>query len=178
MLKLLAKIWRTPSTVIPESALVFRPELLHEVNPVDPATHRALSRSLAIREIDGGSTAAEEEELKALTNAYYDAERFGIHFVASPRHADILIVTGPVTKNMEDAVRRTYDATPDPKIVVAFGDGAIDGGMWKDSYAVVGGVGKVIPVNYEIPGDPPTAMNTLIALREIMRRCGYARREK
>ncbi|MEI7620903.1 MAG: formate hydrogenlyase [Candidatus Moraniibacteriota bacterium] len=112
-------------------------------------------RSLRIRAVDGGSTNAEEIELTALNNAYYDIDRFGLSFVASPRHADLLFVTGPVTRNLETAVRTTYEAAPRPCMVVAVGDGACDGGIWKDSYAVVGGVDKVIPVDVKIPGDPP-----------------------
>ena len=118
-------------------------------------------RSLRIRAVDGGSTNAEEIELTALNNAYYDIDRFGLSFVASPRHADMLFVTGPVTRNLETAVRTTYEAAPRPCIVVAVGDGACDGGIWKDSYAVVGGVEKVIPVDIKIPGDPPTPTEIL-----------------
>ena len=121
-------------------------------------------RSLRIRAVDAGSTNAEEIELTALTNAYYDIDRFGLSFVASPRHADMLFVTGPVTRNLEKALLATYEAAPQPCIVVAVGDGAIDGGIWKDSYAVVGGVDKVIPVHVRIPGDPPTPTEILIGV--------------
>lgn len=113
-------------------------------------------RSLRIRAVDAGSTNAEEIELTALGNAYYDIERFGLAFVASPRHADILMVTGPVTRNLERALRTTYEAAPHPCLVVAVGDGACDGGIWRGSYAVVGGVDQVIPVDIRIPGDPPS----------------------
>lgn len=118
-------------------------------------------RSLRIRAVDGGSSNAEEIELTALGNAYYDIDRFGLSFVASPRHADMLFVTGPVTRNLETAVRTTYEAAPRPCLVVGIGDGACDGGIWKDSYAVVGGVDKVIPVDIKIPGDPPTPTEIL-----------------
>jgi Ni,Fe-hydrogenase III small subunit len=118
-------------------------------------------QSLRIRAVDAGSSNAEEIELTALNNAYYDIDRFGLTFVASPRHADMLFVTGPVTRNLETALRTTYEAAPSPCIVVALGDGAIDGGIWKDSYAVVGGVEKVIPVHVRIPGDPPTPTQIL-----------------
>jgi len=118
-------------------------------------------RSLRIRAVDGGSTNAEEIELTALNNAYYDIDRFGLSFVASPRHADMLFVTGPVTRNLETAVRTTYEAAPQPCIVVAVGDGACTGGIWKDSYAVVGPVEDVIPVHIRIPGDPPTPTDIL-----------------
>ena len=144
------------------------PALLRVGKVLDPEVRALFRNSLSIRQVAAGSTNAEEEELKALTNSYYDAERFGIHFVASPRHADMLMVTGPVTRNMEEALRKTYDATPDPKIVVAVGDGAIDGGLFKGSYAIVGGVDQVIPVNFYIPGDPPLAKDILTALLEIM----------
>jgi Ni,Fe-hydrogenase III small subunit len=118
-------------------------------------------RSLRIRAIDAGSTNAEEIELTALNNAYYDIDRFGLSFVASPRHADMLFVTGPVTRNLEQALRTTYEAVPHPCIVVAVGDGACTGGIWRDSYAVVGAVDKVIPVHVRIPGDPPTPTDIL-----------------
>jgi Ni,Fe-hydrogenase III small subunit len=113
-------------------------------------------RCLRIRHVDAGSTNAEELELTALGNPYYDIERFGLSFVASPRHADILTVSGPVTRNMEHALKVAYEMTPAPKIVVAVGDGACTGGIWKGSYAVVGPVEAVIPVDYKIPGDPPS----------------------
>ena len=108
---------------------------------IGDAARRRLGRSLSIREVDAGSCNGCELEIHALNNAYYDVERFGIRFVASPRHADVLMVTGPVTKNMRDALERTYHATPNPKWVVAVGDCARDGGCFAGSYAVVGGVG-------------------------------------
>ena len=125
-------------------------------------------RSLRIRAVDGGSTNAEEIELTALSNAYYDIDRFGLSFVASPRHADMLFVTGPVTRNLERAVRTTYEAAPQPCIVVAIGDGACTGGIWQDSYAVVGAVEKVIPVHIKIPGDPPTPAAILRGVLEVL----------
>ena len=118
--------------------------------------------------MDAGSDNACEQELVALSNAFYDVERFGIHFVASPRHADMLLVTGPVTKNMQEALKRAYEATPGPKIVVAVGDDAIDGGIYKNSYAVLNGVNNVIPVNYQIPGDPPSPKAILVGLLHIL----------
>jgi len=127
-------------------------------------------RSLRIRAVDAGSTNAEELELLALGNAYYDIERFGLTFVASPRHADILMVTGPVVRNLERALRTTYDAAPHPCIVVAVGDGACTGGIWLGSYAVVGPVDQVIPVHIRIPGDPPSPANILIGLTSGLRR--------
>src|SRR5437773_10502550 len=119
------------------------------------AIARTLGRSLAIREVDAGSCNGCELEIHALGNAYYDLERFGLRFVASPRHADVLLVTGPVTKNMRMALERTYNATPNPKWVVAVGDCARDGGRFAGSYAVVGGVHQVVPVDLHIGGCPP-----------------------
>src|SRR5882724_10575609 len=114
------------------------------------AIARKLGRSLAIREVDAGSCNGCELEIHALGNAFYDVERFGIRFVASPRHADVLLVTGPVTLNMREALERTYAATPAPKWVVAIGDCALDGGCFAGSYAVVGGVSEVVPVDLHI----------------------------
>lgn len=129
-------------------------------------TIRALygGRGLRIRHIDAGSTNAEEYEMTALNNAYYDVERWGLSFVASPRHADILTVSGPVTRNMEHALKTAYELTPAPKIVIAVGDGAVTGGIWKDSYAVVGAVSDVIPVDWNIPGDPPSPRDMLVGI--------------
>lgn len=126
-----------------------------------------LGRGLAIREVDAGSCNGCELEIHALSNAYYDLERFGLRFVASPRHADVLMVTGPVTKNMREALERTYNATPDPKWVVAVGDCACDGGVFAGSYACLGPVEKVLPVDLHIrgcPPDPVALLKGLIAL--------------
>ena len=130
------------------------------------AARRRLGRSLSIREVDAGSCNGCELEIHALNNAYYDVERFGLRFVASPRHADVLMVTGPVTKNMRDALERTYQATPNPKWVIAIGDCARDGGCFAGSYAVVGGVSEVVPVDLHIPGCPPapTDLQGLLSL--------------
>src|SRR3979411_2344401 len=113
---------------------------------VGHAARRRLGRSLSIREVDAGSCNGCELEIHALNNVFYDLERFGLRFVASPRHADVLMVTGPVTRNMREALERTYNATPDPKWVVAVGDCAANAGVFAGSYAVVGGVKDVIPV--------------------------------
>jgi len=133
-------------------------------------TQRRLGRSLAIREIDAGSCNGCELEINALGNAFYDLERFGLHFVASPRHADVLLVTGPVTKNMAEALKRTYDATPEPKWVVTVGDCTVDGGCFAGSYAVVGGVSKVVPVDLHVPGCPPEPTRILSALCALVDR--------
>ncbi|MCL5068104.1 MAG: NADH-quinone oxidoreductase subunit NuoB [Thaumarchaeota archaeon] len=117
--------------------------------------NKMLGRSLAVREVDAGSCNGCEVEINALSNAIYDIERFGVHFVSSPRHADVLLVTGPVSRNMELALKRTYDATPDPKMVVAVGACGCSGGIFGDTYGTVGGVGSVVPVDIYVPGCPP-----------------------
>jgi membrane-bound hydrogenase subunit mbhJ len=126
-------------------------------------------RSLTIREVDTGSCNGCEMEMNALMNPVYDAERFGIHVAASPRHADALVVTGPVTVNMEKALKDVHQATPDPKIVIALGDCACTCGMFKGSYAVTGPVERHIPVDVKIPGCPPRPgeiLNHLLALMD------------
>jgi Ni,Fe-hydrogenase III small subunit len=135
---------------------------------LDRAARRRLGRSLSIREVDAGSCNGCELEIHALNNAFYDLERFGLHFVASPRHADVLMVTGPVTRNMREALERTYHATPDPKWVVAVGDCAIDGGIFAGSYACVGGVSEVVPVDLRIRGCPPSPVDLLKGLLALL----------
>jgi Ni,Fe-hydrogenase III small subunit len=135
---------------------------------LDRTARRKLGRSLSIREIDAGSCNGCELEIHALNNAFYDLERFGLRFVASPRHADVLMVTGPVTRNMREALQRTYNATPDPKWVVAVGDCARDGGLFAGSYAVEGGVSKVVPVDLHIPGCPPRPIDLLKGLLALV----------
>jgi Ni,Fe-hydrogenase III small subunit len=136
---------------------------------VDRAARARLGRSLSIREVDAGSCNGCELEIHALSNAFYDLERFGLRFVASPRHADVLMVTGPVTKNMREALLRTYNATPDPKWVVAVGTCALDGGIFAGSYAVVGGVKEVIPVDLHIYGCPPSPLEILRGLIALLK---------
>ncbi|UEM05208.1 NADH-quinone oxidoreductase subunit NuoB [Skermanella rosea] len=131
---------------------------------LDRASRTRLGRSLSIRQVDAGSCNGCELEIHALNNVIYDLERFGMRFVASPRHADVLMVTGPVTANMRDALFRTWDATPDPKWVVAVGGCALDGGLFKGSYGIVGGVGAVVPVDLHIPGCPPRPIDLLAGL--------------
>jgi Ni,Fe-hydrogenase III small subunit len=122
------------------------------------------ARSLAIRHVDAGSCNGCELEIHALNNPYYDIERFGVHFVASPRHADVLLVTGPVSRHMETALRRTWRATPSPKFVIAAGGCACDGGEFGVSYASCGAVANVIPVDVKIPGCPPAPVDLLKGL--------------
>ena len=130
------------------------------------------SRSIAIREVDCGSDNAAEIEINNLSSPYYDVERFGVSFVASPRHADVLFVTGAVTHNMKYALQKVYDATPSPKFVVAVGDDASNGGIFKDSYAVLGPVSSVVPVDMEIPGDPPEPVDMIRGLLVLMKKAG------
>ncbi|MEQ9332077.1 NADH-quinone oxidoreductase subunit NuoB [Thalassobaculum sp.] len=132
------------------------------------AIRSRLGRSLSIRAVDAGSCNGCELEIHALNNAFYDLERFGIRFVASPRHADVLLVTGPVTRNMREALERTHAATPDPKWVVAVGDCAVDGGLFAGSYAVAGGVSSVVPVDLHIRGCPPSPTALLRGLLALL----------
>ncbi|HUO13018.1 MAG TPA: NADH-quinone oxidoreductase subunit NuoB [Caulobacteraceae bacterium] len=140
-----------------------------ELGPAfEAAARRRLGRSLAIRQVDAGSCNGCELEINALGNAYYDLERFGLRFVASPRHADVLLVTGPVTLNMREALERTYAATPGPKWVVAAGGCAVNGGLFAGSYACMGGVSSVLTVDLRIPGCPPTPTMLLQGLLALL----------
>lgn len=173
MFRLFLKIVHTPKNIIRARDGSFdQSDLIVVGKKINKHVKRLFRGSLAIRQIDAGSDNACEQELVALSNSFYDVERFGIHFVASPRHADMLLVTGPMTRNMAEAVRRAYQATPDPKIVVAVGDDAIHGGIFHGSYAVLDGVDSVIPVNYQIPGDPPSPKTILYSLLEILEDLG------
>jgi len=167
MRNLLLQGLRPPLTEPPPAA--DDPELLALAASVHEAASRALGRSLAIRQVDAGSCNGCELEIHALNNAFYDCERFGLRFVASPRHADVLLVTGPVTCNMAEALKRTYDATPAPKWVIASGACAADGHVFAGSYAIVGGVASVIPVDLVIPGCPPSPKTLLKGLLALMR---------
>jgi len=151
-----------PAPAPDEAALA---ELAQSVNR---AALARLGRSLSIREVDAGSCNGCELEIHALSNAFYDLERFGLRFVASPRHADVLMVTGPVTKNMREALLRTFNATPDPKWVVAGGACAVDGGIFAGTYAVAGGVSETIPVDLHIRGCPPTPTQLLSGLLALL----------
>ena len=143
---------------------------------LDETARARLGRSLSIREVDAGSCNGCELEIHALNNPFYDLERFGLRFVASPRHADVLMVTGPVTANMREALERTYAATPDPKWVVAVGDCALDGGIFAGSYAVVGGVSRVVPVDLHIRGCPPSPVRLLAGLLALLEVAGTGSR--
>ncbi len=173
MRKLLFKsLLQPPMTEPPPPA---RDDMLAELaRKLDRAARRRLGRSLSIREIDAGSCNGCELEIHALNNMFYDLERFGLRFVASPRHADVLLVTGPVTHNMREALERTYRATPDPKWVVAVGDCALDGGCFAGGYACIGGVSKVIPVDLHIPGCPPNPTALLQGLIAIVEKSASA----
>jgi len=146
---------------------------------VKEAARSRLGRTLSIREVDAGSCNGCELEIHALNNIVYDLERFGMRFVASPRHADVLLVTGPVTTNMREALQRTYQATPGPKWVVAVGDCARDGGVFSGSYSCVGGVSAVLPVDLHIRGCPPSPtalLKGLLALLETVQSDGQVGR--
>lgn len=162
---LLKSLFQRPVTV--DAPPASEEALAELAKNVDNEARRILGRSLSIRAVDAGSCNGCELEIHALNNAVYDLERFGIKFVASPRHADVLLVTGPVTKNMRVALERTYAATPSPKWVVAVGDCACTGGLFAESYTCIGAVSKVINVDLHIPGCPPspdTMLRGLMAL--------------
>ena len=161
MLRILNKIWRT-GTITERRPRDSEIELYGE--QVKRAIDRRFRGSLAIRHVDAGSCNACELEIHALNNPYYDIERFGVHFVASPRHADVLLVTGPVSRHMETALRRSWMATPSPKFVIAAGDCACDGGEFGVSYASCGAVNNVIPVDVRIAGCPPTPRDLLLGI--------------
>jgi Ni,Fe-hydrogenase III small subunit len=149
------------------------PEETPQFTDLQKKIDKIFGRSLRIRQVDAGSCNACEWECTALTNPVYDIQRFGIDFVASPRHADILLVTGPVSKQMELALKKTYLATPEPRLVIACGDCALDGGIYKGSYAVTNGVANVVPVDCYIPGCPPTPAQIINGLMELLKKiCG------
>jgi Ni,Fe-hydrogenase III small subunit len=135
---------------------------------LEAAAQTRLGRSLAIRHVNTGSCYGCELELRALNNVFYDLERFGLSFVESPRHADVLLVTGPLTRNLRTALEQAWDATPDPKWVVAVGDCAVDGGVFKGSYAVLGATGLSVPVDLTINGCPPSPARILAGLRTLL----------
>lgn len=167
MLKLFRKIFKVG--IITES---FNIDDLTKIETLGKSCKKAINKyfagSLAIRMVDAGSCNGCELEIHALNNAIYDIERFGIHFVASPRHADILLVTGPVAKHMQAALKATYDATPEPKFVIAVGDCGVNGGEFGTSYASLGAVSNVIPVDYLITGCPPTPEKLLRGILSML----------
>ncbi len=168
MIRILKQIFRTG--IVTEPLL---PEVESEITEVgaklEEAIIRRFRRSLTIRQVDAGSCNGCELEIHAINNPIYNCERFGIQFTASPRFADMLLVTGPVTRNMEIALRRTYNSTPSPKLVVAVGDCGCNGGIFGESYASLGSIDKVIPVDVFIPGCPPTPA---VLLNGILRAVG------
>lgn len=149
------------------------PEEVLQFTGLQKKIDKIFSRSLRIRQVDAGSCNACEWECTALTNPVYDIQRFGIDFVASPRHADLLLVTGPVSRQMEFALKKTYLAAPEPKLVIACGDCALDGGIYKGSYAITNGVASIVPVDAYIPGCPPAPAQIINGLMELLKKiCG------
>jgi Ni,Fe-hydrogenase III small subunit len=168
MLRILHQIFRTGVVTEPLPTEV-EAEVVMVGKQLEEAIRQRFSRSLVIREVDAGSCNGCELEIIAMNNPFYNCERFGISFTASPRFADMLLVTGPVSHNMEIALKRTYDATPDPKLVVAVGDCGANGGIFGESYASLGGVGAVIPVDAVIPGCPPTPTDLLAGILAVIK---------
>ncbi|MEW6324568.1 MAG: NADH-quinone oxidoreductase subunit NuoB [Nitrospirota bacterium] len=167
MMRILRQLFRTGIMTEPFPSGA-KAEIITVGAKLEEAIRRRFRRSLTIREVDAGSCNGCELEIHALNNPLYNCERFGIHFTASPRFADILLVTGPVSRNMEIAVRRTWMATPPPKFVIAVGDCGADGGIFGESYASLGGVAKVLPVDLIIRGCPPTPLALLRGILELV----------
>jgi Ni,Fe-hydrogenase III small subunit len=159
MIPILLQILRTG--IVTEPAPQAREEWRARSSQIQDEIVRLLGRALVIRHVDAGSCNGCELEIHALNNPYYNIEGLGIRFAASPRHADMLLVTGPVSRNMERALRIAYEAMPDPKLVVAVGDCGRDGGLFGEGYATCGGVAKVIPVDVAVPGCPPPPLDIL-----------------
>ena len=171
---LFSKIWKVGIATEPLGPA--DPEAVEVGRELDLRIKKLLGRALAIREVDAGSCNGCEIEITGLAGPVYDMERFGMHFVASPRHADMLLVTGPVTRNMEIPLRKTWEATPDPKFVVAVGDCAKTCGVFQGSYAVVGPVASVIPVDVLVPGCPPEPIDILRGILRALDRFPGRRR--
>ena len=167
MIRILKQIFRTGIKTEPIPP-VLDPEIAKIGAKLEAVIRRRFRGSLAIRQIDAGSCNGCELEIHAMNNVFYNCERFGIHFTASPRFADLLLVTGPVSRNMEIALRRTYEATPTPKIVVAAGECGCNGGVFGESYASLGGIDRVIPVDARIPGCPPTPTALLQGILRVL----------
>ena len=168
MIPILLKSLRTG--IVSEPAPQAREEWRVRAAQVSDEILSLLGRALVIREVDAGSCNGCELEVNALSNPYYNIEGLGIRLAASPRHADLLLVTGPVAKNMEEPLRIAYAAMPEPKLVVALGDCACDGGIFGASYATCGGVSKVIPVDVAVPGCPPPPIAILEGILAAVRR--------
>ncbi|HEX9812918.1 MAG TPA: formate hydrogenlyase [Burkholderiales bacterium] len=175
MLRILGKIQRIGIITEPPPADL-EPALTEVGDRVKARVGEMFAGSLAIRQVDAGSCNGCELEIHALNNPYYGIERFGVHFVASPRHADMLLVTGPVSRHMEEALRRTYDCTPDPKLVVAVGECGANGGEFGVSYASCGAVANVIPVDGVVRGCPPTPLDLLRGILEAVEHRAVKRR--
>jgi Ni,Fe-hydrogenase III small subunit len=167
MLRILHQIFRTGVVTEPLPSEV-EAEIVEIGEDLEKAIRRKFHRRLTIRQVDAGSCNGCELEIHAMNNAIYNCERFGITFTASPRFADMLLVTGPVSMNMEIALKRTYHATPNPKIVVAVGDCGCNGGIFGESYASLGRISNVIPVDAEIPGCPPAPVDLLVGILKII----------
>jgi Ni,Fe-hydrogenase III small subunit len=160
MIRILKQAFRT-GIVTEQVPPVTDPEIEKIGSKLEETIRKRFKGSLTIRQVDAGSCNGCELEIHAVNNAFYNCERFGVHFTASPRFADMLLVTGPVSHNMEIALKRTYNATPTPKLVVAVGDCGCTGGLFGESYASLGGIDNVIPVDAYIPGCPPTPLTLL-----------------
>jgi len=167
VIRILHQIFRTGIVTEPLE-ISAEAEITEIGSKLEGVVKKRFGGSLTIRQVDAGSCNGCELEIHAINNAVYNCERFGIHFTASPRFADLLMVTGPVTRNMEIALKRTYTATPSPKLVVAVGDCGCNGGVFGESYASLGGVDKVIPVDLYIPGCPPTPQAIMSGLARLM----------
>jgi len=167
MIKILHQVFRTGIVTEPLPPMV-EAEMVEIGGELEEIIKKRFHRSLTIRAIDAGSCNGCELEIHALNNPIYNCERFGLHFTASPRFADMLLVTGPVSINMEIALRRTYEATPPPKLVVAIGDCGYNGGIFGESYASIGGIKSTIPVNAYIKGCPPTPTIILKGILELI----------
>lgn len=154
----------TRSGIVTEAPPALDEAMLAEARRINDELLAILGQALTIREVDAGSCNGCELEIHALNNPYYNIEGLGIKFVASPRHADMLLVTGPVSQHMAEALRRTYDATPEPRLVVAVGDCGCDGGIFGESYASCGRVANVIPVDVVVPGCPPPPLDILLGI--------------
>lgn len=178
MYSLFGKIFKTPVVTEPITVTEEDPQIELIARQIEERTRKLLGRSLHIREVDAGSCNGCEIEITGLTSPYYDLERFGLHFVASPRHADCLLVTGPVTRNMAEPLRLTYEATPDPKIVIAVGDCAHNCGVFKGSYAVAGSVAEIVPVDVVVPGCPPEPADILRGILTAIDRLPHQHRSR